>query len=135
MEIMWRRERTSLNLRGSPSAYTTTRLIRTLEPSRVPSYTRPEASGWPSSGRRPGSAHDFGNISLAPHIVLSSCKHSRNAGFVWSGTPMRTYAGVEHGVERRFENSRYASTRLAMTNPPLEGLEQRFDTRSRGGSY
>ena len=73
------RKHTSLTFCGPPSGYVLTRWIRTFEPSKLPSYTHPEAGERLILRRESESLHDFGSISLTPHISRSSRKYSRNA--------------------------------------------------------
>lgn len=62
------RGRTSLTFCELPLGSILTRLIRTFEPSKIPSYTHPR--------RESESVHDFGSTSLTLHIFLSSCSDS-----------------------------------------------------------
>ena len=96
----WRQERTSLTFCGSPSGYNLIRLMRTLEPSRVPSHAHPELEGRFMSRRDSESIQDFGNNFLIPHIFPSSRRDSWNAGLAGSGILTRTCTGSEHRVNK-----------------------------------
>ena len=67
-EKTWGRVHTSLTFCGFPLEGALTRLMRTFEPLKDPSYTHPR--------RDSESVHDFGSTSLTPHILLSSCSDS-----------------------------------------------------------
>lgn len=71
----YNRVHTSFTLRESPPECALTRLIRTFEPLKVPSYTHPMRDSW--------SDHDFGNTSLTRHRYPSSRRDSRNTGIAW----------------------------------------------------
>jgi len=87
----WSRERTLLTFRRFPLGCIPTRLMRTLEPLRVPSFTSPEASERLTSERGSESVQYFGNTSLTLHILLSSRKGSCNARPAGLETPPITY--------------------------------------------
>lgn len=69
-------EHTSLAFCGSPAECVLSRLIHTLEPPRVPSYTSPGVDGRPISRRECENVQDLGSNSLMPHIFPSSCRVS-----------------------------------------------------------
>lgn len=92
----WCKKRTSLVLCEFLVGRTLTYLMCTLEPSKVPSHTLREADRGPMFRREPESAQDFGSNPLMLHILPRSCRDSWNARLVWSETPTRTYACIEH---------------------------------------
>ena len=81
------RARTSLAFCWSPPGHTLTRLMRTFNPSKVPSYTHPR--------RDSGTVHDSGRTSLTPHIFLRSCSDRRNKTLVRSEMSVRIWNSVE----------------------------------------
>ena len=81
---------TSLTFWGSPLECVRTRLIRTFEPLKVPSYTHPRSES--------ESVHVFGSTFLAPHTLLSSSSGSRSGMPLGLETSQRTCANGERGT-------------------------------------
>ena len=98
--------------------------MQTGEPQRVPLYTSPKppaSNGWDSISRLDERVKDVGSIILAPHMLLSSRKHFREA-VLKGGRPSTAYASLrvgnvegEHGDVLRPENQQ------ATSNHHLEG--------------
>ena len=116
---------TSFAPRGSPPGCILTRLMRTLDPLKVPSYTHPR--------RESDSMHDFGRTSLAPHILPSSRKDSWNTGVAWSEILAIIYNKFWTGhIGGHFSgNSRCPDTRRTTPTSRLLDLGKRSDTHLR----
>lgn len=118
----------------SPGMSIPTRLTRTFEPLKVPSCTGPIVAGRPMFRRESGSVHISGKICRAPHISVSSRRHSWNAWFVGMGVVVRIYTCVEYGsLQRRFVDSRYPGAQPATPSHRFVGLERSFDSLSHEG--
>ena len=97
---MGHRAHTSFTPCECPMIRVRTRSTCTLEPSRVPTHTHPEAVV-PMFSRGPGSVHDFGNTSLMLHTLPSSCRDTWKTRLAGSEISTRTYAASDqHKVER-----------------------------------
>ena len=81
---------TSLTFWGSPLECVHTRLMRTFEPLKVPSYTHPRSES--------ESVHVFGSTFLVPHILWSSSSGSRSGTLPGSERSQRTCDGDERGM-------------------------------------
>ena len=85
------RIRASSTFCRSPLEGVRTRLMRTFEPLKDPSYTHPR--------RESEIEHDSGSTFLTPHILLSSSSGSRNWSLLGSEMLERTCASGECGTE------------------------------------
>ena len=89
---MCHRGHTSLTFCGSALECARTRLMRTFEPLKVPSYTHPRSES--------DNSHVSGSTLLTPQILLSSSSGSRSGTLVRSERSERACASGERGTEK-----------------------------------